>query len=173
MRTWLLKFKISTSLDAGKGVPPPLLRQADRHPETARFARAALALDDALEHSVSEPQPPPGLHQTIMRSVRATRAARCAAAPRRYRLLPRWLVASGATACAIWLGTVLRHHLPARQPLSAPPTHVVARPPSAPDLSDLVARASPTAVVSPLAEEFQHLGQDLDRTERFLLASLP
>ena len=170
MRTWLLKFRISAALDAGKKLPPGLMRRIHRSPEADRFAETAQALETALKDNPADRRPPSGLHQAIMRSVRA---AQRPMAPQATLVWDRWLWAAGALACGVLLATVLWRHSPAPHRRQLAPIQAAAIPPSAPDLTDLVARVAPAAVVSPLEQEFRNLGLDLDRTERFILASLP
>jgi hypothetical protein len=170
MRTWFLKLRISATLDEGKSPSPALRQDLAGSPEAERFAETALALDRALKRPPFEPDAPAALHETVMRAVRA---ANRPADRRKVLVSPGRLAVAGAALClALLLAGLWRFEFPApiasrhlAQPL-APSL-------SAAELGQLVAQSVPPSVVSPLADEFERLGQDLDRTENFLLASLP
>lgn len=171
MRTWFLKLRISATIDAGKPLSPGLQQKVARSPEAARFAETALSLDRVLGQSPAHPKAPDALHDTIMRAVRATERQ---PASRPTLAAPLRFAAAGAAAIGIVLLLAgLWPATPPSPPVGRPAVQALAAAASAADLGQLVAQTVPASVVSPLADEFEHLSQDLDRTENFLLASLP
>jgi hypothetical protein len=171
MRTWFLKLRISATIDAGKPLSPGLQQKVARSPEAARFAETALTLDHALGQSPVQPEAPAALHDTIMRAVHATE--RQPPSPPILAVPLRFAIAGAAVVGIALLWAELWRVPPPATPAGRPAVQALAAPPSAADLGQLVAQTVPVSVVSPLADEFEHLGQDLDRTENFLLASLP
>jgi len=157
-------------MDARRPLTSALRRKVNRSPQAARFAQTALNLDRALRVPPAGLETPSALHREIMRAVRAVAPTPLSPPTLAF---PRWFAAAGAFACAVLL--LAGYWL--NQPRALPATHPVAQTftshPPAPDLIGLMAQTAPSSVVSPLAEEFERVGQDLDRTERFLLASLP
>jgi len=170
MRTWLLKFRLSSAVDAGKPIPEALRKKAVASPEAARFLATTLALGDTLKRRPATSEIPATLHWAIMRSVRAESQP---TAPKPRWGVGAWLAAAGAAASLALLLAAPWHKTPTlalrNQPVPPPAPATL----SAPTVSEFMAQTVTRSVVSPLAEEFDRLGQDLDRTERFLLASLP
>ena len=167
MKSWFTKFRISAALDAGHELSAAVRRSINRSEELRGFEEAMTGLNRALKQAARKPEPPPGLHRSIMRAVEA--AERQAEAPRGLVVL-RWVVAPVVTLLvlvAVW--PVLRG--PARPPTQA--TQSLAAATTALEMGGQLAQAMPAAVVAPLSDELERLNKDLDHTAEFVLASLP
>ena len=167
MKLWFTKARISAALDAGRKPSAWLRRGISGSDELRGFEQEMTALDRALKQTVPRPEMPPSLHRSIMQAVRA--ANRPAPAQRDFAVL-RWLpvpTLAVLVLLAIWWV--------ARGPVQPPvqDTQSLAAATTALDLGSEMARAVPSAVVSPLANELERLNRDLDNTAQFLLASLP
>jgi hypothetical protein len=167
MKLWITKARISAAFDAGRKPSAGLWRSISGSDELRAFEQEMTALDRALKHTVPSPEPPPSLHRSIMEAVRA--ANRLAPARRELAVL-RWLTAP-ALAVVVLLGIWWATRGPVTPPVQDKPSLVVAT--TALDLGGEMARAVPSAVISPLANELERLNRDLNDTAEFLLASLP
>jgi len=178
MKSWLAKFKISAALDSGQPLPPSTRNRIARSPELLKFERDAAALARLLRQAPPRPAVPDSFHTVIMQSVRA---AALSAAPEAAPVFGWAKPASfvrrlSAPAFALVLLALIGWLVWSRQSVlspSSPESRVLAGAPSALELSGAVTRTVPEAVFSPLAEEWNRLNRDLDRTAEFLLASLP
>jgi len=171
MKLWFAKFKISTTLDAQKSLPPSMQRAVTNSAELRRFADNARELDDALKHPPL-PAAPAGLHQDIMRAVR--RADRATARPVGFQW-PRWIPAT-ALASVLLLGALwFTLHQPDGLPTSAgghtEPSLAGAT--AALHESSRMVRTTPVAAMEPLMTELSRVQHDLDSATQHLLASLP
>ena len=167
MKTWFTKFKISMALDAGHNVSASLRRNRNSTEQLRGVEEEMTALDHALKQAPPRPQAPPGLHRSIMRSVR--RVERPAAAPGGLAFL-RWVVAPVVAALAfvaVW--QTLR--VPVVPPSQS--TQSLGAATTALEMSGQLAQTVPSAVVAPLSDELARLNRDLDNTAQFILASLP
>jgi hypothetical protein len=168
MKAWFTKFKISAALDSGarpEALSQPRTSVSD---ELRSFEQEMTVLDRTLKQTAPKPRVPPTLHASIMRAVRATELPLPQARPELSWL--RWLPMSAVAVLAVlvvWY--VARSPLPSR----AQDTQSLAAATTALDLSGQVARAVPSAVVAPLADELDKVNRDLDNTAQFILASLP
>jgi hypothetical protein len=168
---WFAKFKISAALDSRKPLPRAVHNAMARSDELYRFEKQAVSLKRALKATPAPAsEPPPGLHEDIMRAVRA--GARPATQVREL-VLWRWLPAPALAALvllAVW--GALRPAWDSSRRAAAeraglgPAVAVL-------DLGERVAQSMPSEMVAPLSEEWERLNRDLDRTQQFLLASLP
>jgi hypothetical protein len=126
------------------------------------------ALDCAMKQTAPRPQAPPSLHGAIMRAVRVDE--RPVTVVRRELTFLPWFSASAAAVLAllvVWFAA----HGPARPP--GRDVQSLAAAMTALEMGGQVARAVPSSVVNPLADELARVNQDLDNTAQFLLASLP
>ena len=140
-------------------------------------------MDDALKKLPVGATPPVDLRTDIMRSVRAAQRARqtapVAAAARYdfgFAALFRGLAWTGAVAATAMLALAFWPRASVPAPLVwtvASVPEPLPTPPSLRDVGELLARSAPASVVSPLTDELARLEKDLDRTQRFILASLP
>lgn len=168
---WFAKFRISAALDSRKPLPPSLRNAIAQSGELQAFAKDADALGRALEaESPSVAEPPPGLHKAIMRAVEDG-ASTGAAAP--VPLLRQWLPVSAAAALVLFAAWW------ALRPVSHSPmgsiTQAEALKPAVAvlEFGARITPRMPSEMVAPLSEEWERLNQDLDRTQDFLLASVP
>jgi hypothetical protein len=169
MKSWLRKFKTSAALDEGKPLPERLRKTIAASEECRRFEQSARELDSALRASRPAPEAPAFLHDSIMHAVEA--ASRPAPAPLRLPLL-RWLPAP-ALALLLVAGWALLHR-PAPQPQqAAAASRSLALVATAVEVGNQMPRALPVAVVSPLSDELERVGLDVDHTTQFLLANVP
>ena len=168
MREWFAKIRISAALDGGRRPAAWSRRETDLSDELRRFEQEMAALDRALKQTAPRPHAPPSLHGSIMRAVQAVE--RPAANARRELAFLRWLPVPVAALLAL---TVVWHAArgPARLPVQDAQSLAVAT--TALQVSGEMARAVPSAVVTPLADELKKLNLDLNNTAQFLLASLP
>ncbi|HWW01364.1 MAG TPA: hypothetical protein VNZ64_16830 [Candidatus Acidoferrum sp.] len=171
MKAWFTKFRISAVLDSRKPLSQSLRDAVARSEELQRFEKSAGALGRVLKETPPPASvPPPGLHQAIMRAVRAGAQP---AAPARKAALWRRLPAPALAALvlvAVWwaLG-------PGRDSSRRPATERegLGRAVAVLELGERVTQRMPSQMVAPLSEEWQRLNGDFDRTQEFLLASLP
>ncbi len=120
------------------------------------FAAAMCKLDKRLKVEEPRPEFPPFLHSAIMDRVRASKEESVSTA-----LLWRWWAApAGATLLVTcFLGLLFLARESARTLPAPKPQQEVA--------------AVPGKVLSPLSTEMEKLQGDLERTARFLVASVP
>jgi hypothetical protein len=174
MKSWLLKFKISSALDDRKPLPPTLESAINRSEEARRFAADSKTLEQRLKQQLPKPQAPPSLHSGIMRSVRA---AAHAPEPDNQISWMRWIPVS-ALALLVVLGALAAIHFSPNH-VSNSTTAKPAPPPSlatagsALELGSDMLRDAPAAAMSPLVAEARHLNTDLTNAKEFLLATLP
>ena len=168
MREWFAKMRISAALDGGRTPAAWPQRTTSVSDELRDFDREMAALDRALRRTAPRPHGPPSLHSSIMRAVR--QAARPAVKTWRAWAFLRWVPAPvvGALGLMIVLSAARG---PARPTVQATQSLAVAT--TALKAGGEMARAVPSAVVSPLTDELTKLNRDLDNTAQFLLASLP
>jgi hypothetical protein len=167
MKSWIARLRISAALDADQPPSARLRRWPDASVELRAIEQEMVALDRALKETAPRAEAPASLHGSIMQAVRA--ADRPAAVPRQATVL-RWVpvpvFAAMLLLVALWV-----LHTPVRTPVqNAQP---IAAATSALQLGDQMVRTMPSAVVSPLSDELERLNRDLDKTAKFLLASLP
>jgi hypothetical protein len=136
--------------------------------ELSGFEKEMAELDRALKQTVPKPHAPPSLHSSIMRAVRAVE--RPGAGARGELTFLRWLPVPVVAALALM---VVWHA--ARGPVRLPAQHTkqLSVATTALQVGGEMARAMPSAVVNPLADELKNINRDLDNTAQFLLASLP
>jgi hypothetical protein len=168
MKAWFAKIRISAALDGGRRPAAWSRRETDLSDELRGFEQEMTELDHALKQTAPQPHAPPSLHGSIMRAVRAVE--RPAANARRELAFLRWLpvpVAALLALMVVWHAARGPARLPVQdaQPLAVATTAL--------QVSGEMARAVPSAVVSPLADELKKLNLDLDNTAQFLLSSLP
>jgi hypothetical protein len=132
------------------------------------------ALESALRNSAPVSQFPDGLHDSIMRSVRASnrqQATWLSPISLLQRLVRvRWipLTSFGAVvACVVWLTVRDR---PVQNNSIAQPLPNFS---TAFSTSRQMVETLPSLAVGPLSDELDKVNQDLDRTTDFLLAALP
>ena len=167
MKIWFAKKGLSAALDSGKAPSRWLQRNVANSPELRDFEQDLMSLDRALREPAPKPAVPASLHGSIMQAVRAADRP-----PRSERQLPRlrWApmpVFAAVVALLAWWVV----NRPA--PPTAPDPQSLAGAATALEMSSQLARAMPSAVISPLSVELDRLNQDLDNTAQFLLASLP
>jgi len=161
MKSWWIKFRISTALDSGKPLPASLRQKIAADPELERFAHRTQALGRPLR---SPPPVNPSLHDSIMRAVRAS-AQR--GQPRRAPGLS-WLPASATLAALVvvclWMS----------RPNPAPPERPsLDGPLMALEMSEQMPAAMPSMVMAPLSNEWARVNHDVQETTQILLASFP
>jgi hypothetical protein len=168
MKAWFAKMRISAALDGGRRPAAWRQRKTSVWDELSGFEQEMAALDRALKQSAPKPHAPPSLHNSIMRAVRA--AERPGARARGELSFLRWLPVPVIAALAFMM---VSHA--ARGPVRLPAQHTeqLSVPITALQVGGEMARAVPSAVVNPLADELKNLNRDLDNTAQFLLASLP
>jgi hypothetical protein len=164
MKTWLTKFRISAARDAGQPLPASLKQALHSSAELRQFEERTRALEHALTETKPAVEPPPSLHRSIMRSVRA---AEPAAVEPGFPLL-RWLAAPGL-ALVLALGVWAALKPPAPAPNPAPFAAVS----TTLEMGNNMPQTLPPALVAPLSEELDRLNRDLNNTAEFLLASVP
>ncbi len=152
---WIRQYRLSSALDAGKPSSPSQQASVDS-PELEEFARAMGKLDERLKAEKPGAESPPFLHNAIMARVRASEQQSYSNGA-----LWRWWAAPAGAALLIacFLGLVYfarqaAHTLPAPKPQQE-------------------VAAVPGKVLSPLSTEMDKLQLDLERTARFLVASVP
>ncbi len=162
MKKWWSQFQISNRLDdgaAGAGLPDlkgdPALRQ---------FAERASSLGRALNHTEAE-TPPPFLHGAIMSALKErSREGVEPGSTWEWSWVAPAAVAVLVSASVITFQSSRRSETPASTPALVQATLRTG--------AD-AARVMPTAALSPLQEELNHVNQDLDRTAQALAASFP
>ena len=94
--------------------------------------------------------------------------------PQHKHSILRWLPAPALVALTV-LGVwyALHQPVPATVQTPVPNTQSLAATATALEMSDLVVRDIPSAVLRPLSEEWARVNLDMDNTAQFLLASLP
>lgn len=168
MKSWFAKFRISAAMDSGQELEAGSQRRTSVSDELRGFEQEMAALDGALKQTAPRSQAPPSLHGSIMRAVRA--AEHPGAEARRGLTFLRWLpvpVVALLALLVVW--HVARG--PVRVPVQDTQSLTVAT--TALEMGGQMARAVPSAVVSPLAEELEKVNRDLDSTAQFILANLP
>lgn len=168
MREWFAKMRISAALDGDRRPAARSQRKSSVSNELRDFDGEMATLDGALKRTAPNPHAPPVLHGSIMRAVRAIE--RPEAKAQRQRAFLRWVPAPVVVVLGLMM-VLNAARGPVRPPIQA--THPLTDATTALRVSGEMARAVPSAVVSPLTDELQRLNQDLDNTAQFLLASLP
>lgn len=163
MKTWLAKFRISTTLDSDQISRKRSATVGTGNQEVGRFAASLQTLDRRLKSECPIAVVPADLHSTIMRAVgRAAARERRAIGP----WLMRWLPASGVALVA---ATGLWWHFsqPVKEvPVVAPMALVVEPRATVPQLTS-------AAMLAPLSQEMESLKRDFQGAVRFLAASVP
>jgi hypothetical protein len=164
MKAWFAKMRISAALDGGRRPAAWPQRKTSVSDELSGFEQEMAELDRALKHTAPKPHASPGLHSSIMRAVQAAELP--GARARGELSFLRWLPVPLALM-VIWHAALGPVRLPAQhtEQLSAATTVL--------QVGGEMARAVPSAVVNPLADELKNINRDLDNTAQFLLASLP
>jgi hypothetical protein len=168
MKAWFAKMRISAALDGGRRPAAWPQRKTSVSDELSGFEQEMAELDRALKHTAPKPHASPGLHSSIMRAVQAAELP--GARARGELSFLRWLpvpVVAALALMVIWHAALGPVRLPAQhtEQLSAATTVL--------QVGGEMARAVPSAVVNPLADELKNINRDLDNTAQFLLASLP
>jgi hypothetical protein len=168
MKKFFAKFRISSAMDSGAGVPEKLRRGANRSSDVGDFLERAEMVDRALKREKLPESMPGGLHGSIMRAVAQSRSSE--AEPR--ILMPRWMPAMGV---AVMLVFVLLWGLRLNQQSSqrAAGVETLAAATEALQISKDFAQTIPAKVVAPVSGELQKINQDVDATAKFLVASIP
>ena len=175
MKSWLTKFRISSTFDAERLSSSSKQRDLANSEDTRRFEETLHNLDRALRNAPTAAEAQPELHSAIMEAVRASRGAnRESAANWPWRFPLRWLPAPALAALAL-LGLWWALHSPPETPVHQAGTgHAsILQISSALEAGDNATRALPSAVIAPLSEELVRVNLDLENTAQFLLASLP
>jgi hypothetical protein len=168
MKAWFAELRISAALDSGRMPATWSQRKTDVSDELRGFEQEMTALDRALRQTAPKPHAPPSLHGSIMRAVQA--AERPVANARGGLAFLRWLpvpVVAVLALMVVWLAG----RGPVRPPVQDTQSLAVAT--TAFQVGGQMARALPSAVVNPLADELNKINLDLNNTAQFLLASLP
>lgn len=171
MKSWLLKFRISSALDDRKPLSPAMERAVNQSAEAHRFMADSKALDQSLEQQLPKLNAPASLHSSIMRKVSA--AANSPNAETQFSW-PRWIPASSLVLLVL-LGVIAAIQFspnPGSRFKSAESPSLAAAG-SALEMGHNIMSEAPAAAVSPLTDEAQSLDRDLHGAEQFLLASLP
>jgi hypothetical protein len=147
MKTLLAKFRISN----------------------ADLNKRLAAVDDALRCPPAKPPFDAGLHQSIMRAVRANANVKDVAPS------PKLWFVMGATAIAALCILLIVRSSPPAATLSSPSydPRTLAEAQGVFDMGAQVSRSMPAAVVAPLSNELASVDHDIRNTTQFLLASLP
>lgn len=134
--------------------------------------------DELLESALREPPPkrefPATLHNSIMRAVRAVhreerKEVSSFATLQRFAKIS-WLPVTGIAGLVL-LGVLISIHNRPEQTTSDPQT--LSQISAAFSASQEIVDALPSVTVGPLSDELDKVNQDLDRTAKFLLATLP
>jgi hypothetical protein len=171
MKSWLIKFRISSALDDREPLPPAVRAAMTRSEEARRFAENSRALDQALKSQWPRPGASASLHASIMRAVRAGAHA---PVTEPHPAWPRWIPVTGL-ALLVFLGVFLAIHFSRHPGAKAQYAELpsLAAASSALELGGSLIREAPAAVMSPLSDEMQRLERDWDNAKRFLFATLP
>jgi hypothetical protein len=162
MKPWFSKFRISSAFDSGRPLPRWLRRRLSGSQELRSFARQISDLDQVLRRPAGK-EAPCTLHSSIMGAVCALDRRRTA--PPQTDWL-RWLPAPalvGLALCVAWWW--FSHPLPATQPVPSLA--------SALETGEQLTETLPVQLMDPLNEEWRRVNLDLEKTTRFLLASVP
>ena len=164
-------IRISAALDDRRALPNWLRKRLNCSDDLRHFEQGLRAMDQALRHAPVKPEVTASFHDSIMRAVRA--AEMCAVPQHKHSIL-RWLPAPALVALTV-LGVwyALHQPVPATVQTPVPNTQSLAATATALEMSDLVVRDIPSAVLRPLSEEWARVNLDMDNTAQFLLASLP
>ncbi len=168
MKKFFAKFRISSAMDAGEGVPDKLRRGANRSSDVGDFLERAEMVNRALKREKVSQDVPAGLHGSIMRAV--AQSGQDAPEPR--ILMPRWLPAMGVAMMLVFAllwGLRLNHQSSQR----AASVETLAAATEALNISKEFARTIPAKVVAPVSGELAKINQDVDATAKFLVASIP
>lgn len=164
-------IRISAALDDRRALPNWLRKRLNCSDDLRHFEQGLRAVDQALRYAPPKPEVTAAFHDSIMRAVRT---AECCAVPQHKHSILRWLPAPALVALAV-LGVWYALHQPVPAPVQTPVpnTQSLATTATALEMSDLVVRDIPSAVLRPLSEEWARVNLDMDNTAQFLLASLP
>ncbi|HZQ46391.1 MAG TPA: hypothetical protein VFC07_05220, partial [Verrucomicrobiae bacterium] len=170
MKSWLLKFRISSALDERKPLSPAVERAVKRSEAARRFMADSKTLEQRLKQPLPGPEISGSLHGSIMRAVSA--AAHASKVETRFSR-PRWIPVS-SFVLLILLGVFVAIQFSAKQgsKIKTAESPSLAAAGSALELGGAIVSEAPAAAMSPLTDEVQCLDRDLDGAERFLLASL-
>ncbi|RYD33519.1 MAG: hypothetical protein EOP86_13210 [Verrucomicrobiaceae bacterium] len=113
MKCRLLRFRISSRLDDGRSLPPPLERHLAHCPECATWHRAQLSLIHRLRHSAlpaaataaALAEPPSALQANVMRAIRQAQPSQQRLAG--FSFFNSWLPAAGMTAALLAAGALV------------------------------------------------------------------
>ncbi|MDB6135810.1 MAG: hypothetical protein JWM59_4053 [Verrucomicrobiales bacterium] len=134
MKCRLLRFRISSRLDDGRSLPPPLERHLALCPECGAWHRAQLSLIQRLRHSAppalataaAMAEPPSALQANVMRAIRQAQPPR--QRPAGFSFFHNWLPAAGMTAALLASGalvlTLNREQPDGRRDISQQPSEV-------------------------------------------------
>ena len=168
MKAWFARMRISVATKTCLRPSASRRQTINSSEQPGDSEQEMAALDRALKETAPKIQIPPSLHSSIMRAVQAVE--RPGARARGELSFLRWLPVPVVVALAlmvIWHSALGPVRLPAQhtEQLSAATTVL--------QVGGEMARAVPSAVVNPLADELKNINRDLDNTAQFLLASLP
>ena len=163
MKSWLARLRIAHALDFGKPVPAAVWRAIAASSEIRAFQEDAEEVVGALKNAKPTVNPPPWLHDSIMRALREP--AGRATAPVHLRVL-RWAIGPVVLALALLAG-----RWGMQRPASRPEALAAAT--AAFELGNDVSRTVPGAVMDPLSDELDRVQRDLDNTAQLLLTAMP
>ena len=176
MKTWWKNYKISCARDEHSGLAQREASRPGSAPEDEDFARALEHLDAQLRQPVPSPATPPGLHSSVMRSVRQ---ASNRPQPESF-LRPiyglaflRPALAMLAVAGLVWwfMPRVANRELVREE---APTSFVLATvSQNTLQAGKRMAQVGPAAVLGPLEREMALLESDVRKAAQFAIATLP
>ncbi len=165
MKTWFAKLRISTAIDSGKSLPPPLQRQIAQSEVLKRFHQDVRRLDQTLRDTGSPiGEAPANLHASIMSAVRHQATA---SHSKSVLSMLRWLPAPALAVLLIWAIVHLFHTA------SDPGAETFASTISSLNRGMEMAQTTPQDFMAPLSDELQRLNRDVEEAKSFLMASLP
>jgi hypothetical protein len=141
----------------------------------AKLRDSADSLEAVLRGSPPKSELPPTLHNSIMRAIAAahreetTQVFGFTISERFARI--RWVPITGFAALALLGSWLAFHHSSAKPPISSAQSFS--------EISSALARSQelmdslPAVTVGPLSDELDKANDDLERTAKFLLATLP
>lgn len=167
MKTWLAKFRVSTTLDSDQISRERSATVGTENQEVGRFAASLQTLDRRLKSECPIVVVPAELHTTIMRAVdRVAARERRAVGP----CLMRWVPASGVALVAViglwWHFSEPMKEVQPTAPMAAAIELVVEPLATVPQLAS-------AAMLAPLSQEMESLKRDFQGAVRFLAASVP
>jgi hypothetical protein len=140
----------------------------------AKFRNSDRTLEISLRGSAPRTEFPATLHDSIMRAVHAAhreeRAQVSAFAKFQRFVQMRWVPATGLASVVAVAVLLMLHNRPESPNLNPETLPEISAAFSA---SQEMVDAIPSVTVGPLSDELDKVNQDLDRTAKFLLATLP